>query len=117
MVELGLLTEAYVDSERIGKTGYIYIIDDAGISFAYSRSLAGGFGLVSQPGKLPVEGYSNFTWVLLMAPFFAINSFDPILTPKIISQLFIPKLGSKRLVQVNPTHLLVLPGVGDLVSH
>jgi hypothetical protein len=64
-----------------------YIIDDAGISFAYSRSLAGGFGLVSQPGKLPVEGYSNFTWVLLMAPFFVIHAFDPIITPKIIGGL------------------------------
>ena len=27
-----------------------WTVDDAGVSFAYARSLAGGHGLVSQPG-------------------------------------------------------------------
>jgi len=31
-----------------------WLVDDAGISFAYSRNLARGFGLVSQPGLEPV---------------------------------------------------------------
>ena len=69
-----------------------WIIDDAGISFAYSRSFAAGHGLVSQPGTNPVEGFSNFTWVMLLAPFFALRIFDPILTPKIVSLLLV--LGS-----------------------
>ena len=54
-----------------------WLIDDAGISFVYSRNLAQGHGLVSQPGMPPVEGYSNFLWVLLMAPFFGLGFFDP----------------------------------------
>ena len=66
-----------------------YIIDDAGISYAYARNLASGFGLVSQPGMPPVEGYSNFTWVMLLAPFFMLHAFDPILTPKIIGSVLV----------------------------
>lgn len=62
-----------------------WIIDDAGISFVYSRHLAQGYGLVSQPGVEPVEGYSNFTWVLILVPFFWFNLFDPFLTPKLLS--------------------------------
>lgn len=59
-----------------------WIIDDAGISFAYARSLAAGHGLVSQPGVEPVEGYSNFLWVLGFVPFFLLGLFDPVITPK-----------------------------------
>lgn len=62
-----------------------WIVDDAGISFVYARSLAQGFGLVSQPGSAPVEGFSNFTWTVLLAPFFSLRLFDPLLTPKLIS--------------------------------
>lgn len=83
-----------------------WIIDDAGISFAYSRNLAEGFGLVSQPGRIPVEGYSNPTWVFLMVPFFWLNSFDPVITPKIISAImtvasfFIFYLGLKNIPSI-----------------
>ncbi len=62
-----------------------WLIDDAGISFAYARSLASGYGLVSQPGRIPVEGYSNFLWTVLLAPFFALGLFSPPLTPKVLS--------------------------------
>ncbi len=61
-----------------------WIIDDAGISFAYARNFADGNGLVSQPGVPPVEGYSNFLWVVLLAPFFALGLFDPLYTPKVL---------------------------------
>ena len=66
-----------------------WIVDDAGISFVFSRNLALGYGLVSQPGVPPVECYSNFAWVALFTPFFAANIFDPFLTPKIISALLV----------------------------
>ena len=62
-----------------------WIADDAGISFAYARNLATGHGLVSQPGAPPVEGYSNFSWVLLMAVFFHIGLFHVVWTPKIVA--------------------------------
>ena len=43
-----------------------WLVDDAGISFAYAFNLANGEGLVSQPGAAPVEGFSNPAWVLLI---------------------------------------------------
>jgi hypothetical protein len=62
-----------------------WIIDDAAISFAYARNLAAGHGLVSQPGLPPVEGFSNFLWVLLMTLFFLLRLFHPVLTPKLVA--------------------------------
>ena len=61
-----------------------WIIDDAGITFAYARNLSAGHGLVSQPGMPPVEGYSNPLWVFLLAPFFWFNIFHPSITPKLL---------------------------------
>ena len=42
--------------------------DDAFISFRYARNLFEGNGLVFNPGKR-AEGYTNFLWCLLVAPF------------------------------------------------
>jgi hypothetical protein len=48
-------------------------IDDAYISFRYARNLAEGHGLVYNPGEEPVQGYTNFLWVLLIALALAIG--------------------------------------------
>lgn len=64
-----------------------WLVDDAGISFAYARNLAHGHGLVAQPGVAPVEGFSNFLWVVALAPTFALRLFHPVLTPKLLSAL------------------------------
>lgn len=66
-----------------------WIMDDAGITFAYARNLAGGHGLVSQPGAAPVEGYSNFLWLLMQVPFFWANVFDPLVTPKVLGVVLV----------------------------
>lgn len=50
-----------------------WLIDDAGITFAYAKHLAEGHGLVSQPGHAPEEGYSNTLWTLLLAAAHAIG--------------------------------------------
>lgn len=45
-----------------------FLCDDAYISFRYGRNLAEGFGLAWNPGEsAPVEGYSEFGWVLITA--------------------------------------------------
>jgi hypothetical protein len=66
-----------------------WVVDDAGISYAYARNLTQGYGLVAQPGLPPVEGFSNFAWVLLLTPFIALRLFDPVLTPKILGMLLV----------------------------
>ncbi len=43
-----------------------YIMDDAFISFRYAHNLIDGHGLVWNLGER-VEGYSNFSWVMLVA--------------------------------------------------
>ena len=43
------------------------LFDDAMISMTYARNLAGGDGLVWNPGQPAVEGYSNPLWTILMA--------------------------------------------------
>ncbi|MDT5014040.1 MAG: hypothetical protein QOD39_200, partial [Mycobacterium sp.] len=43
-----------------------WIVDDAGLPFAYARSLATGAGPVLQAGAEPVEGYSNPAWVAIL---------------------------------------------------
>jgi len=49
--------------------------DDAFISYCYARNLAEGKGLVFNPGER-VEAYSNFLYVLLMAPAFWVTNND-----------------------------------------
>lgn len=44
-----------------------WLIDDAGISFAYAKNLATGHGFVSQPGREPIEGISNPLWTMLLS--------------------------------------------------
>ena len=46
-----------------------WYIDDSAISFAYARNWADGEGLVPLPGAERIEGYSNPTWVVLLALF------------------------------------------------
>ncbi|MDB4285450.1 hypothetical protein N9903_00915, partial [bacterium] len=50
---------------------YLFLTDDAYISFRYARNLADGHGLVFNPGHERVEGYTNFLWVLLLSGFSA----------------------------------------------
>lgn len=49
----------------LGSTRYWFLSDDAMISMRYGRNLADGLGLVWNAGE-PVEGYTNFLWVLWM---------------------------------------------------
>jgi arabinofuranosyltransferase len=53
-------------------TGHARGSDDAFISFQYSRNLVAGHGLVFNPGER-VEGYSNLSYVLLMALSFVLG--------------------------------------------
>src|SRR5215212_3884271 len=45
----------------------IYMPDDAYITYRYAENLARGNGLVFNAAAPPVEGYSNLSWILLLA--------------------------------------------------
>ncbi|MEY7973176.1 hypothetical protein AB8O38_14380 [Saccharomonospora xinjiangensis] len=53
-----------------------WLIDDAAITFAYARSVSEGHGPVLQPGVEPVEGFSNPTWLVLLALGRLVGLFD-----------------------------------------
>ncbi|MGP8023474.1 MAG: hypothetical protein ACLQG5_13865 [Methanobacterium sp.] len=63
-----------------------FTIDDAFISFRYSEHLISGFGLVWNIGQSPVEGYSNFLWVLMIAVLFLFK-LNPIVSTKVMGLL------------------------------
>ncbi|MEO0601062.1 MAG: hypothetical protein AAF211_06475, partial [Myxococcota bacterium] len=54
---------------------WFWYIEDAAITFAYSKHLAMGEGLVPFIGGERVEGYSNPAWTFFLAPF-AFVGFD-----------------------------------------
>lgn len=65
---LGLLCLWSVLAEITNAAGFNnYCNDDAYISFTYARNLIEGHGLVFYPGSY-VEGYTNFLWVVFLAP-------------------------------------------------
>lgn len=56
---------------------YGYTVDDAYISLRFARNFADGHGFVfNTDGTPPVEGYTNFLWVLLEVPLFYLRLSD-----------------------------------------
>lgn len=64
-----------------------WYIEDAAISFAYARNWAEGYGLVPLPDSERLEGYSNPTWVAVLA-FFQLLGFDSFDTSKVLQVVF-----------------------------
>lgn len=62
-----------------------FVLDDAFISFGYARNLVEGKGLTWNLGE-KVEGYTNFSWTLLMSAPIAIG-FDPVNSSYVLSIL------------------------------
>jgi hypothetical protein len=60
------------EARRFGR----WIVDDAGITFAYARSVADGLGVIQQPGVPPVEGFSNPLWMFALAIGKLLGMFD-----------------------------------------
>lgn len=81
---------------------FAFVCDDAYISYRYARNLARGKGLVYNPGvDPPVEGYSEFLWVLMIAPFEAlgIRPEVPAMTMGILSGLALVVLTVRMLAK------------------
>ena len=76
---LGAVAAVAVGTLLIAAHGRLYgawIMDDAAITFGYARNVAAGLGPVLQPGAEPVEGYSNPTWLALLALGARLGLFD-----------------------------------------
>lgn len=58
-----------------------WLCDDAFISFRYSKHLAGGHGLRYNLADTPIEGYSNFLWVVWLSFWHWIGAAIPTVAP------------------------------------
>ena len=67
-------------------SAFVFSVDDAFISLRYAEHLAQGQGLTWNIGAAPVEGYSNFLYVLLASIFIKIN-LPPLISLKLFSCL------------------------------
>jgi arabinofuranosyltransferase len=92
-------------------------VDDAYISFRYGRNMMNGYGLVYNAGEY-VEGYTNFLWTVITAPFTVIKGIDiSIIT--LIMGLLISIINIHFLFKLTklfpdifsnlPAHLILLP--------
>jgi arabinofuranosyltransferase len=70
---LGIILHAVYGHSWTETSGHAIGSDDAYISYRYARNLFDGHGLVYNPGER-VEGYSNFLYILLVAPAFWLST-------------------------------------------
>jgi hypothetical protein len=75
-----------------------WLVDDAAISMAYAANWAAGASLVAQPGIAPVEGYSDFLWVVVLAGL-SLAGMMTVTAIKIVSGLLV----SLALLSLNAT--------------
>ena len=66
---------------------YEWYIEDAAITFSFAKYWVLGEGLVPFPGAERVEGYSNPTWMALIAFWYALGV-DPFASSKIMAAIF-----------------------------
>lgn len=66
--------------------GWITTKDDAFITFRYAEHLAGGHGIVWNVGEAPVEGYTNFLFMVIMS-LFALFKANLVLAAKLVNLL------------------------------
>jgi arabinofuranosyltransferase len=66
-----------------------FLTDDAHISFRYVSNAQLGFGYVwNAPPFRPVEGYTNFLWVVLLDVVWKVSGFEPPQSSNILSLVF-----------------------------
>jgi hypothetical protein len=93
-----------------GRTAF-WLHDDMMISMRYGRNLVDGYGLVWNLGQPPVEGYSNFGWLLVMAAVHLLPLPDT-MTSLVVLLLNIALAGLVLLLTTRLAHRLVpKPGV------
>jgi len=90
-----------------------FVSDDAYISFRYAKNLINGHGLVWNVGEKPVEGYTNFLWVIVISIFMKM-SFEPALVSKVLGTFF--GLVTIFLAYVFPAFILQRKNLFNLIA-
>ena len=71
LLALAAAATVVVLAETYSRSYFGNVVDDSLTSMHYARNLALGNGVVFNPGER-VEGYTNFLWVLVMAPLYLV---------------------------------------------
>lgn len=79
---LAVLAWVLVRHWNLVQLAWPFTADDAYITLRYARHLAEGQGLLWNPGEPPVEGYSNFTFLVLATGALK-GGWDPVITLKV----------------------------------
>jgi arabinofuranosyltransferase len=74
----------YCAFQVVAKRGSVF--DDAFITYRYAKNLAEGNGITWNAGEAPVEGYTNFLLVVVLAPVIRVGG-DPQLFARILNLL------------------------------
>lgn len=67
--------------------GFAFLEEDAFIDFRYAQNLTDGNGFVFNPGEEPVEGFSNFLWLIILYVFNNAGC-DPAAIARVLGILF-----------------------------
>ncbi len=94
-----------------------FLLDDAYISLRYAGNLVEGHGLVWNPGE-PVEGYTNFLWVLLGALFLKLGTGAMVALQALSAICVLATLAlTERLFRaLEPSANMILPAVVWLLA-
>ncbi|MFN8586528.1 MAG: hypothetical protein U0704_01915 [Candidatus Eisenbacteria bacterium] len=65
-----------------------YVVDDAYITFRYAKNALATGHVTWNPGERPVEGYSNFLWLVLSYAALRAGA-DPLLVSKVVSAILL----------------------------
>lgn len=90
--------------------------EDAFITFRFARNLARGAGLVWNAGERPVEGYTNFLWLLYSALVIRLGLDPALLTQALgvvasLAALLLIYLFSRRILRLPPSASLAAPAL------
>jgi arabinofuranosyltransferase len=73
----------------LGWRTFLFSTDDAYIAFRYVYNLVSGIGLTWNPPPFsPVEGYSSYLWVVLLAAIWKLTGISPVDSANVVSLLF-----------------------------
>src|SRR5258705_12831266 len=97
----------------IGHAVYLNCVaEDAFITFRFAKNLAQGHGILWNVGEPPVEGYTNFLWLIISAVILRVGIKIEIASQVLgvivsIASLIYTYQFSNRLMNVNRLHSLI----------
>lgn len=107
-LRLALLILGSLAALVLGFTAFQFLCDDAFIEFRYVRNVHDGVGFVwNGPPFRPVEGYTSFLWVALLAAVWDATGLDPTASALPLSLLF--SVGTTLLVLAAAVRLPLAP--------